>query len=247
MTSIIPLGGNSYNVNYTLEVKNLGGVNGQYDLFDAPGFDNDIAINNANYTTTAPGNPGGALAGNGPWTLANDQAILVGATHTYQLTVKVTLDLNPASGADNIYTKCAQSTPGDPKSGEGLYNESRLDNNNDGTPEELDEACGDIPYVTHDKTIASIIPVGGNAYDVSYQIVVKNLGGANGQYDLTDIPSLENDITIGTVSYTSTAPGNAGGALAGTGPWSLANDQAILTGATHTLSLIHISEPTRPY
>ncbi|MFZ1424963.1 MAG: SdrD B-like domain-containing protein [Saprospiraceae bacterium] len=234
LSSIIPLGGNSYNVNYTLEVKNLGGVNGQYDLFDAPGFDNDIAINNASYTTTAPGNPGGALGGNGPWTLANDQAILVGATHTYQLTVKVTLDLNPASGADNIYTKCAQSTPGDPKSGEGLYNESRLDNNNDGTPEELDEACGDIPYVTHDKTIASIIPVGGNAYDVSYQIVVKNLGGANGQYDLTDIPSLENDITIGTVSYTSTAPGNAGGALAGTGPWSLANDQAILTGATHT-------------
>lgn len=237
LSSITPLGGNMYNVNYTLEVKNLGGKNGQYDLFDGPGFDDDITINNANYTTNAPGNAGGALAGNGPWTLANDQTILIGATHTYQLTVKVTLDLTAASGGNNIYKACGSGTPGVPASGEGLFNESRMDNNNDGIPEENKKACGDLPYVTHEKSVSTIVPVGGNAYDVTYQIVVKNLGGANGQYDLTDQPFVENDITIGAVSYTSNAPGNAGGNLAGVGPWSLANDQAIIVGATHTYLL----------
>ena len=40
-----------------------------------------------------------------------------------------------------------------------MYNLSKLDTNNDGTPEETYEACGDLPYVTHDKTLASIVPV----------------------------------------------------------------------------------------
>ena len=237
ITSTTPLGGNMYNVTYSIVVRNLGGAIGQYDLSDAPAFDNDIAIGSASYTTTAPGNPGGALAGTGPWTLANDQSIAIGAIHTYTLTVKVTLDLNPGSGGDDTYTKCGAVNPGDPNAGEGLYNQSKLDSNNDGTPEDVDETCGDLPYVTSTKTITTITNLGGNMYNVSYAIVVKNLGGVNGTYDLSDVPGFDNDITIGSATYTSTAPGNPGGGLAGVGPWTLANDQVIGVGATHTYTL----------
>ncbi len=235
--AIVPLGGNTYNVTYNLTVQNLGAVNGQYDLTDIPGFDNDININSASFTTTAPGNPGGVLAGT-PWVLANDQAIAAGASHTYTITVNVTLNLEPGSGGDNIYTKCGNTTPGDPTSGEGLYNQSRLDSNNDGTPEEIKEACGDIPYVSASKSIASISPLGGNMYNVTYSIVVRNLGGVGGQYDLSDVPGFDNDITIGSASYTSSAPGNPGGPLAGSGPWQLANDQTISVGSIHTYTLV---------
>ena len=119
-----------FNVTYQMVVKNIGGATGTYTLVDAPGFDDDIAVNTANYTSTAPGNPGAALAGVGPWTLASAQSILVGATHTYTLVVKVTLDLTAGSGGNNVYTKCGQGTPGDPTSGEGLYNQSKMDSNN---------------------------------------------------------------------------------------------------------------------
>ncbi|MGB5026756.1 MAG: hypothetical protein WBO44_15485, partial [Saprospiraceae bacterium] len=237
VASISPLGGNMYNVAYTIQVRNLGGVNGSYDLVDAPGFDNDFAINSAAYTSNAPGNPGLTLVGTGPWTLANDQNIVAGAIHTYTLTVKVTLDLTPGSGGDNVYTKCGNTNPGDPQSGEGLYNQSRVDSNNDGIAEDTSEVCSDVPYVTSNKSISTISPLGGNMYNVNYTITVQNLGGANGQYDLKDIPGFDDDITINTASYTSNAPGNAGSALAGTGPWTLANDQAILVGATHTYTL----------
>ena len=234
ITNIVPLGANMHLVNYQIVVKNIGGATAQYDLVDSPAFDNDININTASYLSNAPGNPGGILVGSGPWALSNDQSIAVGSIHTYQLSVKVTLDLTAGSGGDNVYRKCGQTTPGDPSSGEGVYNESKMDSNNDGIPEEVDEVCGDLPYVTHDKIISSIAPLGGNMFNVTYKIVVKNLGGVNGQYDLKDIPGFDDDITINTALYTSDAPGNVGLALSLIGPWILANDQNILTGATHT-------------
>ena len=162
----------------------------------------------------------------------------------YTLTVKVTLDLTPGTGGDNVYTKCGQGTPGNPSPGEGLFNESSMDSNNDGIPESTNEVCGDLPYIIHDKTLTSISPLGGDMYNVVYQIVVTNSGGATGQYDLTDTPGFDDDIAINSASFTTTAPGPSG-VLAGSGPWVLANDINISAGTS--LSLIHISEPTRPY
>jgi hypothetical protein len=237
IAQIIPLGSNMFKVVYKMVVKNSGGANGMYDLKDTPGFDDDFTINTASYTSDAPGNPGVALVGNGPWILANDQNIAIGATHTYTLEVKVTLDLNPASAGDNVYKKCGTSTPGSPKSGEGLYNESTLDSNNDGTPEETSKVCDDVSYITHTKTILNVTNLGGNSYNITYLLDVKNLGGVNGQYDLFDVPAFDNDIIINNASYTSTASGNPGGVLAGTGPWTLANDQAIIAGAQHIYTL----------
>jgi hypothetical protein len=237
VVSITDLGGNMYEVSYQVLVKNTGGASGDYDLKDSPGFDDDIAINSASYTSTAAGNPGGALVGSGPWTLANNQVIAAGATHTYTLKVKVTLDLSAGSSGDNVYSKCEKATPGDPKAGEGLYNKASVDTNDDGQPEDEDEACGDLPNITVSKTVVSITDLGGNMYEVSYQVLVKNTGGASGDYDLKDSPGFDDDIAINSASYTSNAAGNPGGALVGSGPWTLANNQVIAAGATHTYTL----------
>jgi len=237
ISSVTQTTANTYNVVYQVVVQNTGGVQGQYDLSDAPMFDDDITINGANYTSTAPGNPGSALAGVGPWVLGDDINIVAGATHTYTLTVNVTLDLRTGTPGDNIYKECGDGTPGVPAPGEGLFNRSLLDKDNDGTPDETDEVCADLPYIIHEKTISSVTQTTANTYNVVYQVVVQNTGGAQGQYDLTDAPMFDNDITINGAGYTSTAPGNAGSALAGIGPWVLGNNININVGATHTYTL----------
>jgi len=224
----------TYNVTYTVTVNNLGGP-GQYDLNDAAGFDNDITINSASYTSTAPGNGGSALAGSGPWVLANDQAIVAFATHTYTLVVNVSMNLNGGAG-DDTYTSCGEGN-GTPQPGEGLFNRASVDTNNDGIPEDTADACGDLPALELDKTFVSAVLQANGSYNVTYTITVANEGGA-GQYDLNDAAGFDNDITINSASYTSTAPGNGGSALAGSGPWVLANDQAIAANATHTYTLV---------
>jgi uncharacterized repeat protein (TIGR01451 family) len=226
-------GNGTYNVTYTITVANAGGP-GQYDLTDTPGFDDDITINSANYTSNAPGNAGSALAGNGPWTLADDQPIVAFATHTYTLVVNVSMNLNDGQG-DNTYTACGATT-GTPQPGEGLYNLVALDTNNDGTPEATADDCGDLPVLEVNKTFVSAIRTAQGAYTVTYNITVTSGAGA-GQYDLTDTPGFDDDIIPTSASYTSNAPGNAAGALAGAGPWVLANDQLIAANTVHTYTL----------
>jgi hypothetical protein len=75
--------------------------------------------------------------------------------------VNATLNLTAGSGGDNVYTACETATPGNPEAGEGGFNESRLDTNNDGTPDEIDEACGDVPNIVHDKEFVSATEAAG--------------------------------------------------------------------------------------
>ncbi len=235
--SVTQTGPNTFRVQYNIVVRNLGSVSGSYALVDEPGFDDDLSINNASYVSTAPGFPGSNLAGSGPWSLAVNQILASGASHTFTVTVNVILDLNPLSGGDNVYRYCGKSTPGVPKAGEGLFNRSLLDTNNDGIPEEISTVCGDIPQLTHRKEISSIVPTGLNTYRVTYRIVVENLGGIPGNYSLTDRPIFDDDILISSASYTTNVVGLPGGVLVGSGPWTLASLQNIGVGATHTYTL----------
>jgi hypothetical protein len=88
-----------------------------------------------------------------------------------------------------------------------------------------------------EKTFISALPNFNGSYDVTYKIDVNNLGGP-GQYDLTDNQGFDTDVIINSSSYTSTAPGNAGAPLAGSGTWILANDQQIAGFGTHTYTLV---------
>ena len=133
------------------------------------------------------------------WTLAADINLNAGATHVYALYVNVRLDLAPTSGSDNVYTRCETTTPGDPQANEGLFNESQLDVNDDGVPDQIDDACGDIPSITHDKEFVSATPAVNDTWNVVYRIVATNAGGATGVYTLTDQP-------IFCLLYTSPSP-----------------------------------------
>jgi len=214
-----------------------------YDLLDLPGFDNDVIINSAFVSSNALGNinnPGPmALTGSGPWMLADDQSIDPGACQYYVLTANVALDLTDAASPGNgIYEACEDNVNGDPTAGEGLYNMVSLDDNNDGIADQTDEICADLPAISHEKTLTSITQTGARSYDIKYTITVLNEGGAAGEYGFTDTPLFDNDVSITAAEYMSDADGNAGNtgtfALSGTGPWTLASQQAIAAGSLNT-------------
>ncbi|HMR90465.1 MAG TPA: hypothetical protein PKD51_20025, partial [Saprospiraceae bacterium] len=236
-TSTVGTSVNCYDVTYTVTVQNIGGAVGQYDLVDDPNYDTDFVINSAFYLTDATGNPGGNLPiASAFYNLANDQSIAVGKLDTYTITTNVCIDLEtPGSPGNEVYTACGTATPGNPTDGEGLYNQARLDVNNDGVADRDAEACDDVPYFTLVKTIASVTPAANGTFDVVYQIEVRNIGGKVGNYDLKDLPDFDDDININTVSYTSTVP--SGGPLTVVPPvggWILANDQSLAAGGLHT-------------
>ena len=212
----------SYNITYTVTVANTGDAAGNYTLIDTPDFDDDITINSAYYEWVIQPSGGtfaNSLAGSGPWTLANNQIIGAGGLHTYTLVVNVTLDLSDggADGGDETYTACGETvSTANPEPGEGLYNMTTLDTDGDGDPEEEDEVCGDLPYITHHKDMVMVTgPNADGTYTAMYTVEVMNLGGAAGTYDLVDTPNFDDDITIVSADYTTTnvVPSVAGGAL----------------------------------
>jgi len=231
--SLTRTGGLSWRAVYEIEVINGGGVTGTYNLVDQPGFDADIVIDAASYTSTV--SAGGALPGSGPWTLATDQTLPAGRSHVYRLTVDLTLGLSDGVTGDDNYDACESTTPGTPQAGEGLFNQSQLDINDDGIPDETSEVCDDVPAIAHEKQFISATQLGDGTWDVLYRIVVVNYSHVSGAYDLVDAPAFDDDIIINSASFTSTIP--TGGPLAGSGPWMLADDQAITSLASHVYLL----------
>ncbi len=245
--SVTQTGPYDWTVTYEIEVCNIGTANGDYDLIDTPSFDDDIVINAARYSTDASGNPGNpgptTLVGNGPWTLGDDMTMAAGACSNYTVEVDVTFELNDAASVgDEFYEACGAANGGMPMPGEGLYNEAALDTNNDGVTDIEDEACADLPIVTHEKEFTSITQTGPNSWDVKYTITVSNTGGTTGNYTLTDDTAYDNDITITCANYTSDVLGNVGNPgpfdLGVTGPWTLASTTDIDAGEDHVYCLI---------
>ena len=158
--------------------------------------------------------------------LANNASIAGGATHTYNVSFNVTLNLEPGStdGGDNIYTPCTVVGNGPGCSpGQGLYNKAELDRNGDGVTDITDDACGDIPYVAMVKNLGSITANANGSYTVNYSIVVTNVGGSNGIYSPKDTPQFDNDVTINNGSYS----GQASGSMNTTGSTTLATNSSI--------------------
>ena len=98
-----------------------------------------------------------------------------------------------------MYTPCTT-----PQAGEGLFNQTELDLNNDGIADEVDTACGDLPAIDLEKEIISAVQLPDGSYDVTYTVVVSNAMDTLGTYDLTDTPGFDDDFTINSASsYTS--------------------------------------------
>ncbi|MBK8954003.1 MAG: DUF11 domain-containing protein [Saprospiraceae bacterium] len=227
----------SHNIVYRIEIENHGNETGTYTLQDIPGFDNDIKVLAAFYTTNIPGKGGGALFGTGPWTIISNQLIAPGVKHTVFLTVNVRIDLHPGSDGDNIYTSCG-SAGNLLQSGQGLFNRALLDFDGDGQFDLADTICTDIPYLELNKTLTDVEQTSLEAYTLKYLVTIKNKGGAAGQYNLLDRPTFEDDIIIQNASFISNT--GAGGLLPNIVPvdgWLLASNQEILVGETDSFEM----------
>ncbi|NOT37245.1 MAG: DUF11 domain-containing protein [Saprospiraceae bacterium] len=238
--TVVPTGPNLYDVTYQIRVKNIGGARGYYSLQDQPSFDDDITILGGKYSgglvccgafiNTFVGNPGTI-------TLINNSYLDPGLTDVFSITFQVEIDLSTTSSGNNIYTSCGNGTTNPPQSQQGLFNQSLLDVNVDGRTDYRDTACTDLPYIVHEKRIVSVTNSGQGNYTIVYGIKVDNLGGYQGEYDLTDSPAFDDDFAILNAQYTSTAPGHPANpislVLPGVGPWNIANDQIILANASH--------------
>ncbi len=173
----------TYDAQFKVTVQNIGGAIGQYDLWDEPFFDDDFVINSMSYTTDIDDGAGATLLGSfadaGPYTLADDQVLDYDSTHCYILTFNVSINLSdPATVGDELYVWCGTTSPdGTPQPGEGLYNESYLDRSNDGNPEEIEHACGDIEIVdlALRKTLVTPTPYAYNDI-LDFEIEIFNQG-----------------------------------------------------------------------
>ena len=76
-------------------------------------------------------------------------------------------------------------------------------------------------------------------------VIVNATEAANGNYTL-EVIDVNGCTTTGTVTVTTVTNAVAMPLISSTGP-ACEGEVAILTIPTYTLSLIHISEPTRPY
>lgn len=127
-----------FDVSYTILVNNPSALALTYTLTDTPGFDANVVINSAVYTLN--GSPGAALAGSGPWTLATGRSIAAGATDTYVLTVRFTINRGGSVSNDSCQSPSA--------SGSGLHNLAGL----------LQAAVGGNPAVSMSATACTATP-----------------------------------------------------------------------------------------
>ena len=246
----------SYCIEYNVRVYNTGDNVGFYSLTDSPMFDDDFVMLSAEYTSSVHlTTPLALINPTGSWTLASQVPLIGYDSHIYTITTCVIMDLkDPNTPGDGLYTLCDDDSDGNLEAGEGLYNETFLDANSDGTVDQRDTVCADIPYVTHEKDFVGYTydPL-TCSYNAQFKITVQNIGGEPGNYDLWDQPFFEDDVVINSVRYTTDAIGHITNGtpqvLAGTGPWDLAEDQAINNGVIQCFYLdfnvsLNLSDPS---
>ena len=228
----------------------------RYTLWDSTFFDDDFVITNVSGWVQIqrplgppPPNFPLSLDTTGRWLLADSVQIMSGATHTYYISVGGILHLSDTVG-DNRYDDCALVEQGLSDFG-GLYNRASIDygivappGGPDTTPvldgqiDTADAACGDVPYLTLDKSddvqIHQLSPL---KYEICYDITVSNLGGKADEYMLWDMPYFDQHLIIGGVTYTSSV-GHSGRPLnqrpfGNTYIYRLAENQRINPGEVH--------------
>jgi hypothetical protein len=134
-------------------VVNVGGSVGTYNLSDTPAPDTNVTVNGASVTGQATN----TFVGVGPYALASGASIAVGATHTYTLTVDLTLESQVLAGAAFV-TACGDGN-GTPTAGEGLFNAATVTYGTNSTTITTND-CGDIPpFILIDKTCGNIPPI----------------------------------------------------------------------------------------
>jgi|GEM_PF-2639559 len=229
----------------------------RYTLWDSTFFDDDFIITNVSgwlqiQRPLGPPPPYISLSldTTGRWLLADSMQIMAGATHTYRITISGVLHLSDTIG-DNQYYDCALVNKAQTAFG-GLYNRASIDYGivpPQGGPDSLpildgqidtsDAACGDVPYLTLDKSDdVQIKQLSPTDFEVCYDITVSNLGGESDLYMLWDMPYFDPHLIVKDVTYTSydghTGPPIDQRPFGNTYIYTLARNQKIIPGEVHT-------------
>ncbi len=137
----------SIDYDYLITVHNKGGAAGSYTLKDVPSFEDDAIIRLASYQLnnqipqsliTTPGTSG--------WLLAQGKILAPFSRDSFMVKLNVFLDYEKGSTGDNLYQACRKNEKGEYLAGFGLFNESTLDINADGIPDQRDTVCKDYAF-----------------------------------------------------------------------------------------------------
>ena len=180
-------------VEYEVDVANVGALATTYDLTDVPSFGPNVTVANVAVSATTPVVNIGDYDWVTPALIVNDQAIGVGITHTYTLTVQFSV----AGTATSADLDCAKGTD---QSGTGTLNTATATFNG----RDIDASdCAPVPKVTIDKTVTKAPAFAAGFWTVEYEIDVVNVGPIATTYDLVDVPTFGPNVTVENVAITS--------------------------------------------
>ena len=134
--TVQPVAGSAdrFTVRYAITVRHVSGSAGTYSLSDTPQFDRDVRVQSARWVRgNAPAQVVSPVAG--PWALATDRPLAIGASEVYHLEVQVQV----AAGSATENDRCGAGA------GHGLFNLAVL---RVGTVSQQDDACADTPVPT---------------------------------------------------------------------------------------------------
>jgi fimbrial isopeptide formation D2 family protein len=224
----------TWTITYDLVATNRGAAEGDYDIADDLQFGDGIVIESADVITSPAG-----VTVSSDWdgldetSIATDVPLGAGAAHTYQVQAVVSLDL------DTVTPDSLTCTPG---SAGGLANSVTLTHNGE---DRTDADCAPLPLIGISKSVSGdgVTPVDGQdgVYDVTYAITVTNSGPGAGVYNLDDVMTVGDGVTVlGVQSATTDAPNPVGinpAFLSG------ADDRIVtgqpITGAASGTSVVH--------
>lgn len=175
------LGIDSNEVSYLFVVRNIGGGSGFYSLQDKLAFDDDIVIENAQMVVnngSAINMPG--MTYNSLVNLVNNRLIGGFSVDSIYLTLKLKITLGNTSSGNQEYISCQKDSTDSFLAGQGLFNESRLDINQDGISDQMDTVCTDFEYydLALRKTVlnSGTIKIGTNIF---FRSTIFNQGTGN--------------------------------------------------------------------
>ncbi|MFN8622577.1 MAG: SdrD B-like domain-containing protein [Chloroflexota bacterium] len=219
-----------HTVTYDLTVTNNGTGASTYALSDILGFGAGTTILAASVANTAPGtivtNP--AWNGRSVTSIVSGQAIAGAATHTYRVTVRVTVDAATATTASSDCTLQGGET------GTGFRNSTSLTTNGE-TSGATD--CAPFPILAITKSVTSgPTPVGAGRWSIGYAVTVANTGAGDARYDLSDTLHFGAGTTVTSAAVTTSSPGAGTPSPA----WDGASHPTIVTGVLLGASASHV-------
>jgi uncharacterized repeat protein (TIGR01451 family) len=211
LISATPIGNGQWEVVYGIEVTNESAASTSYSLDDELHFTDEADIVSAEVTSS----PDSVTLTDPAWDGQGNLNIATGvplpgndddgyAPHEYELTVIADVPLNiPGAGSADDPTACGA----DGDDSDTAFNNTSEMTDARGETEE-DQACAEIPSIDITKSIsAGPVPNGDGTWTVTYDIVAKNSGKADGEYDMTDKMTADGDLVIDSGQVITTPDG----------------------------------------